>query len=203
MHVEVAEVYSPSRMTKMADMMGMKSGFALAFTTNDENSKPWDFSIPERRRAVLKGQDNTKPKMLLASPPCTMFSALQNINMRKMTAEDVKRRVDDAVTHFAFAVLMCMRQAQSGRLFTIEHPVAASSWTLRIAGLLLRCPNARKVNFDFCMLVMKVKDAEGTAPTRKRTSVITNSTAVAEALENHQCDGAQTCVARMRPSESM
>ena len=40
MHVEVAEVYSPLRMTKMADMMGMKSGFALAFTTNDENGKP-------------------------------------------------------------------------------------------------------------------------------------------------------------------
>ena len=33
-HVEVAEVYSPPWMTKMADMMGMKSGFALDLTTH-------------------------------------------------------------------------------------------------------------------------------------------------------------------------
>ena len=137
-HVEVAEVYSPPRMTKMVDMMGMKSGFALELSTNDENGKPWDFSIPERRRAALKVQDDTKPKMLIASPPCTLFSALQNINMHNMTVEDVKRHVEDAATHFAFAVLMCMRQAQNGRVFMLEHPVAASSWTLRIASLLLR-----------------------------------------------------------------
>ena len=72
-------------------------------------------------------QDDTKPEMLIASPPCTMFSELQNINMHKMIVEDVKRRVEDAATHFAFAVLMCMRQPQGGRLFMLEHPVVASS----------------------------------------------------------------------------
>ena len=60
---------------------------------------------------------------------------------------------------------------------------------IEMASLLLKCPNARNLNFDFCMLGMEAKDAEGTAPTRKRTSVITNSTAGAEALEKHQCDG--------------
>ena len=159
-------------MTKMADMMGMKSGFELDLTTNDENGKPLDFSIRERRRAALKMQDDAKPEMLTASPPFTMFSAFQKINMHKMTVEDAKRRVEDAVTHFAFEVLMCMRQAQSGRLFMLEHPAAASSWSLIIASLLLKYPHARKLNFDFCMLGMEAKDAEGTAPTRTRTSVI-------------------------------
>jgi hypothetical protein len=161
-HVEVAEVYSPPRMTKMVDMMGMKSGFALDLTANDENGKPWDFSIQEGRHAALKMQDDTKHEMLIASPPCTMFSALQNINMHKMTMENVKRRVDDAVTHFAFAVVMCMRQAPGGRLFMLQHPVAASSWTLRVASLLLRYPNARKVNFAFCMLGMAGRRRNGT-----------------------------------------
>ena len=36
--MEFAEVYSPPRMKKMADMMGMKSGFALDLTTTDENA---------------------------------------------------------------------------------------------------------------------------------------------------------------------
>ena len=82
-------------------------------------------SVYQKEDAALKVQDDSNPKMLIASPPCTMFSALQNINMHKMTAEDVTRRVEDAVTHFAFAVLMCMRQAQGGKLFMLEFPVAA------------------------------------------------------------------------------
>ena len=51
----------------MADMMGMKSGFALDLTTSDEHYKPWDFRIPDRRRAALKMQDDTEPGMLMVS----------------------------------------------------------------------------------------------------------------------------------------
>ena len=111
----------------MADMMGMKSGFALDLTANDENGEPLDFSIPERRHAALKMQDDTKLEILIASPPCTMVSALQNINMHKMTVEDIKMQAEDSVTHFAFAV----RQAQGGRLFMFEHPAAALEWKQR------------------------------------------------------------------------
>ena len=44
-----------------------------------------------------------------------------------------------------------------------DHPVVVFSWTLKIAGLLLTCPNANNVNFEFCMLGMEAKDAEGIA----------------------------------------
>ena len=137
----------------------------------------------------MKLQDETKPLLLVVSPPCTMFSTMQNVNIGKMDEADVRTRTEAAVSHFAFAFLMCIRQSQGGRSFVIEHPVGASSWALRLTNLLAQCPNTRGVNFDFCMLGMKSSDDQGEALAKKRTKIVTNSKAIADELEKYQCDG--------------
>ena len=117
-----------------------------------------------------------------------MFSAMPSINIHKMKRGSTKARVQEAVAHFAFAVLLCMRQAQRGGIFVLELLVEASSWSTQLAGVLSQCPSTRRVNFDFCMFGMRSKDASGSAPAKKRTGVMTNSPELADTLAKFQCD---------------
>ena len=53
--MDVAEVYSPPRVTTMAREMGLKAGWSLDLTTNDTDGRAWDFNDPEmRNRAARK-----------------------------------------------------------------------------------------------------------------------------------------------------
>ena len=194
-HVIVAEVYSPPRMCEMVEKLGMKCGFSLDLTTKDENGQAWDFSQQHFRAKALKLLDEEKPMLLVVCPPCTMSSTMQNVNIVKMDAADVKMRTEAAVSHFAFALLLCIRQSQAGRKFVIEHPVGASSWALRLTNLLAQCPGTRNVNLDFCMLGMKSSDDQGEAPAKNRTKVMTNSDAIAATLETYKCNGLHRQVA--------
>ena len=85
-------------------------------------------------------------------------------------------------------MLLCIRQAQRCGIFVLEHPVGASSWSTQLASLLSQCPGTRRVNFDFCMLGMRSKDASGSAPAKKRTGVMTNSLELDDSLAKFQCD---------------
>ena len=149
------------------------------------------------RAKALKLVDEERPAILILSLPCTMFSNLQQLNVAKMKDEDLSARAKDAVTHFAFAVTLCMRQSQGKRLFALEHPVAASSWTLQLAALLQQCPGAQRVNFDFCMLGMEAEDEDGMAPAKKRTSIVTNSPSLIRVLNKQQRNGEHRHVALM------
>ena len=135
----------------------------MDLTTNDENGQSWDLSQQSFRIKALKLQEEVKPLLLVVSPPCAMFSTMQNVNIGKMDEADVRARTEAAVSHLAFVLLLCMRQSQGGRSFVIELPVGASSWALRLTNLLAQCPNTRSVNFDLCMLDMKSKDERGEA----------------------------------------
>ena len=168
------QVDSPPRMCEMAEKLNMKGGFSLDLTTKDENGQAWDLSQQFFRTKALKLLEEVKPMLLVVCPPCTMFSTMQIVIIAKMGEADVKTCTEAAVSHFAFAVLLCIRQSHAGRSFVIEHPVGASSWALRLRNLLVQCPNTRSVNFDFCMLDMKSSDNQGEAPAKKRTKVVTN-----------------------------
>jgi len=45
----VTEIYSPKRVTGMAELMGLVPGMALDLTSNDCDGKPWDFNVAEKR----------------------------------------------------------------------------------------------------------------------------------------------------------
>ena len=75
--------------------------------------------------------------LLVVSPPCTMFSTLQNLTPEKRDADEVRKQLKEAVKHLTFAVYMCLKQVAEGRGFVFEHPVAASSWQLALVNQLL------------------------------------------------------------------
>ena len=80
---DMAELYSPKRVTLEAEKFGLKPGEAVDLTTG------WDFDEPRHREAAWKYILRARPKLLIGSPMCTMFSALQN--MTQWTKEKEKR----------------------------------------------------------------------------------------------------------------
>ena len=101
----------------------------------------------------------------------------------------VDSKLKDAMSHVAFSVLLCLKQAKAGRKFVLEHPAGATSWHTMLVNKLYFVEGAQKVNFDFCMAGMKSLEEGVEMPAKKRTSVVTNLGEVAEALRALQCDG--------------
>ena len=74
---DIAEVYSPKRVTLEAAKYGLQPGEAMDLTTG------WDFREERHREAARKYVRIMKPKLLIGSPECRMFSALQNLRRDK------------------------------------------------------------------------------------------------------------------------
>ena len=127
------------------------------------------------------------PWLLVVSSPCTRFSTRQNFNINKIEVDEAYRRMKGAMTNVAFAVLPSLRPAKAGRKFVFEHSVGASSWRTALLNRLFFVKDGARVDFDFCILGMKSKDADGEAPAKKRTGM-TNSPMVVEELGKNQCD---------------
>ena len=81
--VDVAEVYSPPRVTSMAKKMGMHAGSAMDLRTG------FDFTRKEDRDEARKKIKEEKPRLLVGSPECTMFSTLQQLS--QWTVEKAKK----------------------------------------------------------------------------------------------------------------
>ena len=88
--MEVAEVYSPSSVTDMARQMGLRAGWALDISTHDVDGREWDFNQLEMRNRAIRKILQDKPILLVGSPMCTAFSALNNINYCKMHPEEIR-----------------------------------------------------------------------------------------------------------------
>ncbi len=187
---DIAEMYSPPRITKTAKAMGLKDGWALDLTESDpEDNEPWDFSRKEKRDKAKRRVDEDKPMMVIVSPMCGPFSQLQEVfNYPKMEKSKVEEKLEAALEHLKFAVEICLQQQRAGRLFLFEHPSTASSWYSESIKLLASVTGVYHVKFDFCMAGMKTKNKAGeSVPAKKRTGVLTNSSAIASMLRGAQC----------------
>ena len=71
----------------------------------------------------------TKPFMLIGSPPCTMFSSLQNLKYTRDPARFAEK-LENAKKHIRFCVELYKMQIEGGRYFLHEHPRRATSWQM-------------------------------------------------------------------------
>ena len=114
--VDVAEVFSPPRVTEEAKEFGLKAGEAWDLTEG------WDFRIGNHRKAALRYQDEHKPVVLIGSPPCTPFSQLQTMNPRD---DKSTLKWDEGVEHMKFVIQLYRNQLKAGRVFLHEHLASA------------------------------------------------------------------------------
>ena len=83
--------------------MGLSPGHSL------DSTNGWDFTVEAHRKKAWNLVKQTKPYMLIGSPPCTMFSMLQELN-KHMHRDDpewmgeIEKRWRVAVQHIDFCV---------------------------------------------------------------------------------------------------
>ena len=118
--VQVAEIYSPERVAKVARTMGMEPGISMDLTTG------WNFDRAEDREMAERYVREWKPTFLIGSPMCTMFSQLQELNKNR-DPERFQEILKKAERHIQFAVKLYREQMKGGRYFIHEHPAAATS----------------------------------------------------------------------------
>ena len=68
--VDVAEIYSPERVTKLCARFGLVKGTSMDLATG------WDSDRAEDRRRAWARLKLEQPHLVVGSPPCTMFSSL-------------------------------------------------------------------------------------------------------------------------------
>ena len=127
--VDITEVYSPERIATVAKEFGLTAGSSMDLTNG------WDFTRGDHRRAAWKQIEKEDPYLLVASPPCTWFSTLMELNVhvnRKNPVWMAKYEVEKAkaIGHANFCCSLYERQLRRGRHFLHEHPWSARSWGL-------------------------------------------------------------------------
>ena len=125
--------------------------------------------------------------VVILSPPCTIFSELQRLwNFKRMLKETFDAKWAEGMLFLEHAMLCCTCQHNAGRAFVFEHPARASSWKTAVVQAVMKLPGVFLVTFDQCMLGLCTK-VHG-VPTRKRTTIMTNSRHIAARFAGLMCD---------------
>ena len=157
-NMQVAEVYSPPGIVKMANKMGFRGGWSLDLTANDDYGMPWDFNDARMRRRAISKIVKDKPLVLIGSPMCTEYSSMNGINHSKMPREEVEARLDYARRHFEFCIKLYETEWQRGRYFLHEYPAGASPWEEAMMKRLMSRNGVQRVVGDQCQYGFKATD---------------------------------------------
>ena len=189
---DISEVFSQPRIAQEAAMkeyggVRLVPGWSLDLTRDDPSTgQPWDLSKHAVRERVRKLVRDTKPLMLIGSPPCTMFSLLQGLSKNKRDPVKFEKEMKNARSHIKFCIELYRIQMSSGRFFMHEHPHSASSWQLPEIMEMLCHRDVDSVTCDMCAYGMVSEDEHGVAPAQKRTRLMSNSPEVIKRV-GRQC----------------
>ena len=112
-----------------------------------------------------------------------------NINYSRMSAEERDKILDGARRHLKFVCYLYKLQHDAGRYFLHEHPIGAASWREEYITRVRQVTQAQILVIDQCQYgLTSVDDDQIERPARKTTGMMTNSPAMAVAL-NKRCPG--------------
>ena len=179
--VAVSEVFSPPRISQCAKKGGLKVGRCYDLLTG------FDLRNPKDRTQMWKGLAEDDPELVTASPPCTAFTPIQELNWPKMEFTRAVHLIADGVENFETAVQVCEWQDDRGKLFLLENPWPSKAWDEECVQRLLSRPGIYVCRTDLCQYGLQVK----ALPNKKDTKWITNSKYIAGELQR-RCDGSHS-----------
>ena len=164
--VDVAELYSPPRVTAEAQKFGLKTGEAMDILTG------WDFTKDEHKRMAKEYID--KDRLIVGSPMCAMFSALQNLTP---WTEEKQHRWREDRKHLQLVGELYKQQVKEGRWFLRTHPASATSWSLKEITDVMDMDGVDVTAADQCMFGLKTwcMDRKSWEPAMKKTRFMSNS----------------------------
>ena len=99
--VDITEVFSPARVVKVCEKYGLIGGDSFDLRSG------YDLSDPIVQAKVARHLQTAKPKLVIGSPPCTLFSRLQQLNLHTKGPEWAKsfeKRKVKAAEHISFCL---------------------------------------------------------------------------------------------------
>ena len=151
----------------------------------------YDFDLAADRAKCWAAIEREKPTLVIGSPPCTLFSRLQELNkhMYKVSREwmvNFQDRMQQAKRYVKFCVDICNYQRSRGRFFLHEHPWLATSRGLDCVEKLMAQDDVRRVQTHMCKFgILSRIGGVGSelGPVLKPTGFMTNSVHIANELQ--------------------
>ena len=133
----VAEIYNPGCFSKFAKQHGLEPGVAFDISLGH------DLLCPQKRSHVIEYIKTVRPGLTLISPPCHMYSQLQNLlkELREQDPNAMKRYLEKkrkASTLLNFAVEIAELCRKLDLTFVLEHPWSAQSWQTKVLESLIQ-----------------------------------------------------------------
>ena len=180
LQVDMAEVFSPPRVTAEGKNWGFRIGEAMDLLTG------WDFNKLSDRKRAQAYIEKYRPRLIIGSPSCTAFSQLQNLNPDSV---EKQRKWREGCRHLKFVVELYKQQMEAGRWFLHEHPAGATSWGTGEIRKLMEMEGVQVTVADQCMYGLVTNGVGGReTPAQKKTKFMTNSPCIAKELQR-KCDG--------------
>ena len=144
----------------------------------------WDFKDPKMRRKFLKKLREEEPDSVLLSPPCRLWSRLQELTAAKgdeFQERLIQLREEDHDTILTFCAVVYEEQRRNGRDATLEHPWRSKAWKTRAFCKM----KGHDTYVDQCQYKLKLPDDEGVIrPVRKPTCFRTTGSVIRDLLWN-------------------
>ena len=102
--------------------------------------------------------DKYKPRLIVGSPMCAMFSAFQNSTL---WTEEKQHRWREDRKHLQFVGELYKQQFKEGRWFLHIHPASATSWSLKEITNVMDMEGVDVIAADQCMFRLKTWGMDG------------------------------------------
>ena len=174
----VSEVFSPPRVSQLAEQKGHLSGGAFNLVTG------YNLSTQADRRRCWQKLKEANPDIVVVSPPCSSFSILQSLNLRHQGIKTALRLAEGR-EHLQFAMEVFRWQTLRKKIAIFEHPATSKAWQEACVQEVMKIPGVRRVRADQCQYGLAV---QGEALNKKPTDFLTNGENTALAL-SRRCPG--------------
>ena len=110
---DITGVLSPRRVIDVSKKMGMRVGYSLDLTAPGPGGKVWDFGRAGDRLKLWRLTKRDRSYVIIGSPPCTVWSLLQNLSRGKPGGEERLREMRRAPEeHLKFSCELYCHQHQ-------------------------------------------------------------------------------------------
>jgi hypothetical protein len=178
----VAELYNPNRFQDKLDKYGLCRGQAFDLKLGHDLTKH------NMRQEVRRYVREMKPGLVIISPPCTLFSLLQNLNRNFQNPEanpEFLRRLIEAKVLLRFGIEIAFEVLKYGGSFVFEHPLTSRAWMDNLMQKLIQSPEVHMAACDQCQFGLR---AQSGALHRKSTGFLSNNVQILDQLRR-RCDG--------------
>ena len=90
--LDVAKIYSPSRIAEMTNTIGLKVGRGIDITTYNDDDGAWDSHVPGMRKRAARRTLTDKSLWWFGRPICIIYRVMNQANHVKMTSEIIETR---------------------------------------------------------------------------------------------------------------